>query len=104
MPLGRPSFGGMRRIAPCLLCCLALAACGAWPDVPLGVQRDPGGTWPVLRPSAELLAEAPPVTQDDQAAENLNSRAEALRRRADLMRAPVPDGDAFEALRARIGG
>lgn len=83
---------------------LALCACGAWPDLPEAAERTSTGGWPRLQPLDELIGDTAPGSASDEAALELTARADALRRRAELLRAPVPDADAFEALRLRIGG
>lgn len=85
--------------------CLILAACGEWPDVPVpdgGVGRGP---WPELKPVSELFPATPAAAvEGDAEAARLAARAEALQRRASVLRTPVEDQDDFDALRARIGG
>lgn len=81
-----------------------LTACGGWPDLPETQQRTASGTWPELLPEAALFPATEGADTGDDDAEALAARAEALRRRAGVLRTPVPDDAAFEALRARIGG
>jgi hypothetical protein len=81
--------------------CLGLAACGAWPDVPSPSGARAGAGWPELVPLSDLTGGR--TATGDEGAEPLAERAASLRQRAELMRAPVRDGDAFEALRARLG-
>lgn len=89
----------MNRLAALPLMFL-LAACGAWPDVPAPGAQGGTGAWPALVPLSEVIAAQPEGATGEADATELSARAEALRRRADLLRAPVADGDAFEALRA----
>lgn len=81
---------------------LGLAACGDWPNVP-GTAGNRSEGWPALAPLSDVergLATVPGAPEEE--ATRLAARADALRRRAAILRAPVPDQDAFEALRARL--
>lgn len=83
---------------------LGLAACGEWPDVPSPTGAEVTGTWPVLQPLSELVAPPDNSQEEEAASEALLERAEALQRRAAILRTPVPDEDAFDALRDRLAG
>lgn len=83
---------------------ILLSACGSWPDVPSPVAQGRDGAWPALVPLAGVLSENVGEETGQEEADLLAARAEALRRRAALLRTPVDDTDAFEALRARISG
>lgn len=81
---------------------VVLAGCGPWPETggpPLSQSR---GNWPELRPISELVRPQAVPTARQEDAEDLLARAEALRARARLMRRPVPNSDALEALRTRL--
>ncbi|WP_413718300.1 hypothetical protein [Silicimonas sp. MF1-12-2] len=93
----------MRLSSACLIC-FALAACGDWPDLPDPVRQSASGAWPALVPVAELLPDPEAEAQGEEDALQLAARAEALRRRAAVLRTPVGDMDDFDALRARISG
>ena len=93
----------MRIPSPFVVLFGILAACGDWPDVETpGAARGALGDWPVLG----SLRNSRPVDTliDDQstAAEALNARAANLRLRASLLRTPIKDQAAFDALRARL--
>ena len=82
--------------------CLALGACGDWPDVPETSRHDSSSEWPNLLPWAEIVG---PVSEDplsDEDAELLAARARALQARATILRSSVRDADEMEALRARL--
>ncbi|NNL74514.1 MAG: hypothetical protein HKP29_14220 [Silicimonas sp.] len=80
-----------------------LAGCGDWPDLPDTPGSRSGG-WPRLAPLSDLeRGLGAPTAASDEDAARLAARAEALRRRAAVLRTPVPDQDAFDALRARVG-
>lgn len=103
-----------------IACLIALAGCGEWPDLPESTVRT--NDWPTLQPLDDVLpAEAPNgdaiVDEVTARSSSLSTRAatlgrgspetqrvEALNARAEILRQPVEDGDAFEELRARIGG
>lgn len=92
------------RALPTLVLIPFLAACGDWPDLPeTGTARADTG-WPDLLPLSAVLPDVGTATAQAETAEDLASRAEGLRRRATLLRTPVEDQEAFEALRARIAG
>ena len=85
-----------------VLAFIGLAACADWPDVPAPDGAEAARGWPALLPISELLTRAGPDAGPDEQTEDLAARAEALRRRAALLRTPVADDDAFEALRSRL--
>jgi len=85
-----------------LLATFTLAACTDWPQVDGPENREVTRTWPELRPLSELrTASGEPVT-DTTEIEALIERTEALQRRAATLRRPVPDRDAFDALREEL--
>lgn len=86
---------------PLLFC---LAACGSWPNLPETASQDRAAAWPELRPLSELLAPVEDGEASAEAADQLAARAGDLRRRAAILRSPVTDDAAFEALRARLDG
>ena len=83
---------------------ISLAACGGWPVLPETARQSQGGTWPELLPMSEIMESSASSDISDDDARQLVARADALRRRASILRAPVPDGAAFEALRQRMAG
>lgn len=83
---------------------LVLTACSAWPTLPEGSPEASRAPWPRLLPLDSLLGDLPPGEATDEVAAELTARADALRRRATVLRAPVPDADAFEELRQRVSG
>jgi hypothetical protein len=89
---------------PTILALVILCSCGPWPDtsgVPLARQDQP---WPQLLPLDPILDPAGPPPTSDAEARALSARAAALRMRAAVLRRPVEDDAAMEALRARLSG
>lgn len=89
----------MRAIA--LFSCLALISCAQWPDLPPSdtVSR---AEWPRLLPLDSVLSMPPESAEPpEEAAARLSARAESLRARAAVLRAPVASPESFEELRAR---
>jgi hypothetical protein len=84
--------------------CLLLTACGGWHDLDERVSPAQTRDWPRLLPLSDLLAGREEPVSGEEDALRLSARADALRRRAAVLRTPVGDADAFEALRARIPG
>ena len=93
----------MRQI-PVIALFFLLSGCGGWPDVPGTAPQSRGGAWPELLPMSEIMDASTTGIATDEAAAALAARADALRRRAWILRSPVEDDAAFEALRRRIGG
>ncbi len=91
----------------CLLLSFILASCGDWPDVGGETGRARSTEWPTLLPLAGIL-DAQTGVQSGGAqsgaaeGEALAARAAGLRARAAVLRTPVADDQAFEALRARL--
>lgn len=79
-----------------------VASCTSWPDVqgPTDMQAPTG--WPTLRPLDEFKGASVPEQSEEDAGQTLAERADALRRRAAVLRRPVSDQDDFDDLRARI--
>ena len=90
------------RIRALLHALLALAACGAWPEVE-GSPAASRGVWPTLLPISDVYPVETDAADPEGAADALASRADLLRERAAILRADVNSQDDFEALRARIG-
>ncbi len=80
-----------------------LAACGDWPDIETpGASRGTIGDWPVLGSLSNGNSSGPAADPQNDAGEALSARATSLRARAAILRTPVADQAAFEALRARL--
>ena len=78
---------------------LLLTAC-AWPDIPNTDTAD-AADWPVLQPF-DLIG-APSVDPEREAAnEEIQTRADDLRTRAETLRQPLTDDDAMERLRQSL--
>lgn len=92
----------IRIVAPIAFC--ILTACGDWPEVPGSVAQGRSGSWPALVPLTDVIGLPTEGATGQDEAGRLDARADALRARAAVLRAPVPDSDAFEALRARMAG
>ncbi|MEM9970919.1 MAG: hypothetical protein AAF762_07445 [Pseudomonadota bacterium] len=90
----------MRAVVPfCLV--LILPACSEWPETataPLGASA----AWPEIVPLSSLAT--PKATDDAEESDAMERRVAALRARAALMQRAVPDTDAMERLRERLGG
>ena len=84
--------------------CVFLTACGGWHDLDEPVGATHSASWPGLLPLADLMSDSEEPVFGEGDALQLSVRADALRRRAAVLRTPVADADAFEALRARIPG
>lgn len=84
--------------------CVFLTACGGWHDLDEPVGATQSASWPGLLPLSDLMADSEEPVSGEEDALVLSARAESLRRRAAVLRTPVADADAFEALRARIPG
>ena len=71
---------------------LSLTACAEFPQVDTALgAADQTATYPTLLPFEALLdAQEPRLSETDDAL--LRARADALRRRADVLRKPVIDG------------
>lgn len=80
---------------------LTLSACVDWPDIPGETSQAQDAPWPTLRPLSEVLS-GTTGTISVLDGETLAARASALRARADVLRRPVADDAAFEAMRARM--
>jgi len=91
-----------RRSAPALLFFLA-AACASWPDLGLVSPSARSAGWPPLLPLSGSMYDgaATPALTDDGATQTV-ARADALRARAALLRAPISDSADIERLRARM--
>lgn len=88
-----------------ILVCLALPACGDWPESD-GTLPNRGG-WPDLMPVSQILhGDLQFATTVGEAsaeeAELLSRRADRLRQRARVLRADASSDAAMEALRARM--
>lgn len=79
-----------------------MAACGPWPDVPAPGAQSRNDAWPALMPLSDVIAAPVEREAGEVEADRLAARADALRRRAALLRTPLADSEAFEALRARM--
>lgn len=85
-----------------ILCGLALAGCGDWPDV-----VDPGGDvtsrdWPKLQPLGDLGGPPGSAWDESAAFQSLETRAAQLRLRAALLRTPLTDQDSIDRLRTLL--
>lgn len=85
-----------------LIICLALTACGDWPDAGGPAMERRSSDWPNLLPLSELLETGTVQQAEDADAERLAARAAALQNRARILRSNARDADAMEALRARL--
>lgn len=90
------------RHVPALPLLILLAACGPWPDVPGPTAQSRDDSWPALMPLSDVIGAPADGEAGEAEADRLVARADALRRRAALLRMPADDSDAFEALRARL--
>ena len=85
-----------------LIACFLLVACTDWPNVEGPEDSAVTRTWPELQPLSDLAdASGEPIGEMPET-EELQERAKDLRRRARILRRPVPDQEAFDALRAEI--
>ena len=82
---------------------MLLVACGDWPDLGDETSQGQAAPWPVLRPLDEIL-EGTGGTLSEADGQRLAARAAGLRARASILRRPVEDDAAFEAMRARLRG
>lgn len=81
---------------------LTLAACGSFPafEGSATAQRAP---YPQLLPLSAFFGDRKgPATNVNNPSERLEARANRLRARAAILRAPVRDPDDLEAIRARL--
>ncbi len=95
------SLCAMRNGTLLAIVAVLLSACGSWPELDAPLRNDPGA-WPVLLPLDDVSGLSDNDGSAQSEAQRLASRAAALRARAAVMRRPVSDGDAMEALRARL--
>lgn len=80
---------------------LLLAGCSDWPDAGAPSPTAAPGSWPVLLPLDQVLANGDIPEAEDKDAVNLSRRAAALRARAAVMRSNPSDMDALRARLAR---
>lgn len=85
-----------------ILCGLALAGCGDWPNV-----VDPGGNvtsgdWPKLQPLGDLGGPPGSAWDESVAFQSLETRAAQLRLRAAILSTPLTDQDSFDRLRTLL--
>ena len=90
------------RYALLALLLISVAGCGTWPDVESPMGRQANGAWPTLLPTSELLSGVETDTDEDADTARLLARADALRRKAALLRSSVTTDAEFDALRARL--
>ncbi len=85
-----------------LILCLALSACGDWPDAGGPALERGRQDWPALLPVSEVIAGGAVPEAADEDAGRLAARAAGLRNRARILRSDASDADAMEALRTRL--